>query len=144
MYRDLLGAYPGYVDAWCNLAAAYRALDDFGNAHAGFDQALKLQPGLEKAKAGLAETSPAWSSALEGCRLIMRRQDDSDAEFLASCYGNVAFLDRYNRYLPRFRHSDVLRGSSRLSGPGILSKWGGRLGRAEKIQCKAGRCGQFG
>jgi tetratricopeptide (TPR) repeat protein len=109
VYRVLLDKYPQYSDAWCNLASAYQALDDYESAFQCFDRALTLQPHLERAKVGLIESSPSWSSVLEGRRLIIRRQDERDANFLSVCYSNTLFLNNYNRYLPRFRHPDVLR-----------------------------------
>lgn len=134
VYQALLKGHPDYTDALCNLAAAYRTAGDLANARSCLERALKLRPTLENARAGLAEISPVWSEPLESNRLIIRRQESCDAEFLAGCYSNVAFLNQYNRYVPRFRHPDILRGQLKVA----RDKHPAQIGRVDWVILRKG------
>ena len=107
-YENLLHSNPDYADAWCNLGSAYVEMKDFNKANDCYERSLKLNPNHKTAKNGQMETSPIWFDSLESKRLKIRRQGVLDANYLSTCFSDNNFLNKYNRYIPRFRHPDIL------------------------------------
>ncbi len=114
-YRNALKLRENYPEAHNNLGVGLKQLDRIDDARKHFLRAVALRPNFIQAKHNCMEIDPAWRAPLEGKRLVLRRYHAKDAAFLHKCHGNAAFMDLYNRYIPRHQHIDDLAATLSLA-----------------------------
>lgn len=107
-YSDALKLRENYPEAHNNLGLGLKQLDRIDEARKHFSRAVALRPDFIQAKHNCMEVDPAWRAPLQGKRLFLRRYQGGDAAYLHKCYINAAFMDLYNRYIPRHQHIDDL------------------------------------
>jgi len=107
-YRNALRLRENYPEAHNNLGLGLKQLNRLDEAREHFLRAVALRPDFVQAKHNCLEVDPVWCAPLEGKQLILRRYQGGDAAYLHQCYRNTAFMDLYNRYIPRHQHIDDL------------------------------------
>lgn len=107
-YRNALRLRENYPEAHNNLGLGLKQLDRIDEAREHFLRAVALRPDFIQAKRNCMEVDPVWRVPLEGKRVVLRRYHAEDAVFMHQCHGNAAFMDLYNRYIPRHQCIDDL------------------------------------
>ncbi len=87
------------TNAVVNLANVFMSQNQPDAAFEILQQGLKQNPDSSEIRHLLVQLHPAWIQPLVGGKLRLRRQAPDDEDFLARCFADQAFMNKYHRFM---------------------------------------------
>lgn len=108
-YRRAQALHPAHPGPWANLGQMQRDAGQLEPARASFEEALRRDGRHRSSLQGARQLSPAWELVLQGRRLSLARSAAEDAEFIAACQQDAAFMRLYHARIDRQTPLERLR-----------------------------------